>query len=140
MNRFHVHVAVPDLDKAVRFYSTMFKNEPVVLKHDYAKWLLDDPRINFAISVRGRATGLDHLGLQVESDEELVAKRAQLASADENLVTQTATACCYSESDKYWISDPAGIAWETFHTLGEVPVFGDDTQPQTSGTACSPEM
>jgi catechol 2,3-dioxygenase-like lactoylglutathione lyase family enzyme len=137
MKRFHVHVSVPDLHRAVTFYSTMFGAEPVVLKPDYAKWILDDPRLNFAVSMRGYATGVNHLGFQVESDEDLAGIHGQLADADEKLVTQTAADCCYANSDKYWVNDPAGIAWETFHTLGEAAVFGDDIQPpQPGASAC----
>ena len=138
MKRFHVHVAVPDLARGISFYSTMFSAAPAVVKDDYAKWMLDDPRVNFAISTRGYATGVNHLGFQVDSDAELVAMHDQLRAADKELVTQTGTACCYAKADKYWVTDPAGIAWETFHTLGDVPVFGADTQPQAAvgNTAC----
>ncbi|MEX2482420.1 MAG: ArsI/CadI family heavy metal resistance metalloenzyme [Gammaproteobacteria bacterium] len=136
MKRFHVHVAVPDLAHGIRFYSTMFGCPPTVEKADYAKWLLDDPRVNFAISMRGHTTGVNHLGFQVEDDGELTAMHDQLQAADAAVVTQTGTACCYAKSDKYWVTDPAGIAWETFHTLGDVPVFGEDTQPQAQASAC----
>ncbi|MEX2479305.1 MAG: ArsI/CadI family heavy metal resistance metalloenzyme [Gammaproteobacteria bacterium] len=138
MKRFHVHVAVPDLAHGISFYSTMFSAKPAVVKDDYAKWMLDDPRINFAISTRGYATGVNHLGFQVDDDDELVAMHDQLQGADEELVTQTGTTCCYAKADKYWVTDPAGIAWETFHTLSDVPVFGADTQPQVAApsTAC----
>lgn len=141
MKRFHVHVAVTDLARGIDFYSTMFGVPPTVVKSDYAKWLLDDPRVNFAISMRGHATGVNHLGFQVDSDDELRALHGQLQAADGALITQDATACCYAKSDKYWVTDPAGIAWETFHTLADVPVFGDDTQPAPNQAAgCAPAV
>jgi catechol 2,3-dioxygenase-like lactoylglutathione lyase family enzyme len=136
MKRFHVHVAVDNLDESIRFYSTIFGTEPSVVKPDYAKWMLEDPKVNFAISHRGHATGVNHLGIQVESAEELAELRGQLERADQSMVEQTGAACCYARSDKYWVTDPAGIAWETFHSLGSVPVYGDDTQTSTEGAAC----
>lgn len=139
MKRFHVHVAVADLAESIRFYSTIFGQQPSVEKSDYAKWMLDDPRVNFAISRQGSArNGLDHLGFQVESADELHGLQAQLAAADAGLVTEENAACCYARSDKYWVTDPAGIAWETFHTLGTVPVFGEDRRngTATDATAC----
>ena len=143
MKRFHVHVAVNDITASVRFYSQIFGAEPSVLKPDYAKWMLEDPRINFAISMRaGRGTGINHLGLQVDSDDELRGMRSQLAAADAALVEENAVNCCYAKSDKYWVTDPQGIAWETWHSLGSVSMFGDDigtstTSPQGSG-CCTP--
>jgi len=128
MKRFHVHVAVDDLDANIRFYSTVFGLSPTVVKNDYAKWMLDDPRINFAISKRGLEPGLDHLGMQVDTEEELAALRNQVAQAEIAALDQENASCCYARSDKYWITDPQGIAWETFHTLGNIPVFGEDTQ------------
>lgn len=125
MKRFHVHMAVDDIDQNVRFYSTLFGAAPSVLKPDYAKWMLEDPRVNFAISKRGARSGLDHVGIQAENEVELEDVRSRLARADQNLVRQEATSCCYAKSNKYWVQDPQGIAWEAFHTLGEVPVFGD---------------
>ena len=142
MKRFHVHVAVPDLASSIRFYSTLFAAEPAVRKHDYAKWMLDDPRINFAISTRSGMGGVNHLGFQVESPDELVAMEAQLLAADELLVAQKDADCCYVRSDKYWVTDPSGIAWETFHTLSSVPVFGgEDAAPvdaPRTGCGCAP--
>lgn len=126
MKRFHVHVAVPDLAASVRFYSTMFAAQPSVLKDDYAKWMLDDPRVNFAISQRGATTGINHLGFQVDSGEELEALHEQLAGASRNIVAESNASCCYAKSDKYWVTDPAGIAWESFHSLGTIPLFGAD--------------
>jgi catechol 2,3-dioxygenase-like lactoylglutathione lyase family enzyme len=125
MKRFHVHVAVDDLDRSIGFYSALFAAEPAVLKPDYAKWMLDDPRVNFAISTRGRAAGLDHLGIQADSDDELKEIYARLHQAGGNVVEQGQTACCYAKSEKAWIDDPAGIAWETFHTTGESTDYGD---------------
>ncbi|HEU0201511.1 MAG TPA: ArsI/CadI family heavy metal resistance metalloenzyme [Burkholderiaceae bacterium] len=136
MKRFHVHVAVKDLQESIRFYSTLFGAAPTVTQPDYAKWMLDDPRINFAISHRGHSAGINHLGLQVDSAEELTAMREQLQAADAGMVEQTGAACCYARSDKYWVNDPAGIAWETFHSLGAVPVYGEDTQSAADGGAC----
>lgn len=143
MKRFHVHVAVNDITESVRFYSTIFGAEPAVLKPDYAKWMIEDPKINFAISTRGgRGTGVNHLGLQVESDEELKGMRSQLAAADAALVQENGVTCCYAKSDKYWVIDPQGIAWETWHNLGTVPMFGDDRgdnkAPSESSGCCTP--
>lgn len=125
MKRFHVHVGVKDLQQSIDFYSALFGVAPSVVKDDYAKWMLDDPRINFAISTRSGKAGLDHLGLQVDSDEELTQVEAQLKQASPDVIVQKGTACCYAESDKHWVQDPAGIAWEAFHTLATVPVFGE---------------
>jgi catechol 2,3-dioxygenase-like lactoylglutathione lyase family enzyme len=125
MKRFHVHVAVADLESNIRFYSTVFGLPPTVLKDDYAKWMLEDPRVNFAISTRGAAPGLDHLGLQVDSDAELAALRAQVGQAGIAALDQPGAACCYAQSDKYWTTDPQGIAWETFHSLASIPTYGD---------------
>jgi catechol 2,3-dioxygenase-like lactoylglutathione lyase family enzyme len=142
MKRFHVHVAVGDLNESVRFYSKVFGAEPTVLKPDYAKWMVEDPRINFAISARGARTGVNHLGLQVDTDEELHALRDQLAAADAGLVEEMGVNCCYAKSDKYWVTDPQGIAWETYHSLGAVPMFdgaaaGDASRATASG-CCAP--
>ena len=129
MKRFHVHVQVEDLEQSTRFYATMFGTEPSVQKPDYAKWMLEDPRLNFAISPRRDASGINHLGFQLDSDEELAAMHAQLQAADDALVTQSETTCCYARSNKYWVKDPSGIAWETFHTLGDAPVLKADDAP-----------
>jgi catechol 2,3-dioxygenase-like lactoylglutathione lyase family enzyme len=133
MKRFHVHVAVDDLDANIRFYSTVFGMPPTVLKEDYAKWMVDDPRVNFAISKRGLKPGVDHLGIQVESEGELASLREQVA-VEISALDQTNTMCCYARSNKYWINDPQGIAWETFHTLDSVPVYCESLQ--TKQTAC----
>ena len=126
MKRFHVHVGVRDLQQSIRFYSAMFAAAPTVRKPDYAKWMLDDPRVNFAISTRAEKAGLDHLGIQAEDDAELEEIGSRLAQADVSLLPQKGTSCCYAKSDKYWTLDPQGIAWESFHSLDSVPVYGED--------------
>lgn len=141
MKRFHVHVAVPDLAESIGFYSTLFGAEPSVRKPDYAKWMLDDPRVNFAISQRGGSAGVNHLGFQVDSDAELEAVHEKLAAAGRSITTEKGANCCYAVSDKYWVTDPAGVAWETFHSLGSTPVYGPDTDTKasacgTQATAC----
>jgi catechol 2,3-dioxygenase-like lactoylglutathione lyase family enzyme len=118
MKRMHVHVSVSDLGKSIRFYSELFDAQPSVVEADYAKWKLDDPRVNFAISARGAEPGLDHLGIQVDSGGELQAIHDRLDAAGQAMLTQEATHCCYARSDKHWVTDPQGLAWETFHTLG----------------------
>jgi catechol 2,3-dioxygenase-like lactoylglutathione lyase family enzyme len=141
MKRFHVHVAVPNLAESVRFYSTLFGAEPTVTKDDYAKWMLDDPRVNFAISQRGATVGINHLGFQVDSDAELETLHTQLESADRAVVAEKGANCCYAKSNKYWVTDPAGIAWESFHTLGSIPMFGADesssTEAKEQGGCCA---
>ena len=137
MKRFHVHVSVNDLSQSIRFYSAIFGAAPTVEKGDYAKWMIEDPRINFAISARGDKPGVNHLGFQVDEAVELSALRAQVASAEIAADDEPAAECCYALSDKYWIEDPQGVAWETFHTLGDIPVFGNDHAPETQqATAC----
>ncbi|MCQ8104895.1 glyoxalase/bleomycin resistance/dioxygenase family protein [Methylomonas sp. SURF-2] len=126
MKRLHIHIAVDDLEQNIRFYSALFQSQPSVLKSDYAKWLLDDPRVNFAISSRGRQAGLDHLGVQVESSEELEAVQQALVDAALPVAEQKQATCCYVQSDKYWSVDPQGIAWEAFHSLNSIPLFGED--------------
>jgi len=127
MKRLHVHVAVDDLSQSIGFYSALFAAKPAVTKPDYAKWMLDDPRVNFAISTRGRQAGLDHLGIQVENADELQEVYARLRDAGGEIVEQGQTACCYARSEKSWIDDPSGIAWETFLTSGESTTYGDGT-------------
>lgn len=141
MKRLHVHVAVADLVASVKFYSTLFAAEPTVQKPDYAKWMLDDPRVNFAISARGAAPGLNHLGVQVENADELAEMSARLEKLDADVVEEMGTACCYAKSDKYWATDPTGIAWETYHTLDSIPVFGagDTAKDESAGGCCVPE-
>ena len=130
MRRFHVHLGVPDLAASIRFYSDLFGMPPSVEKPDYAKWMLDDPRVNFAISHRTSRTGLNHLGLQAESPEELAVIRTQFASADpQKVVDEPNVNCCYATGNKHWTKDPQGIAWEAFHTLDSVPFYGDSNEP-----------
>ncbi len=138
MKRFHVHVRVDDLDSSVRFYSTLFGTEPAVLKPEYAKWMLDDPRVNFAITAGSTSVGLDHLGLQVESDEELATIAGRLDAAGQSVVKQENAACCYARGNKGWVSDPSGISWETFHTFGENTVYGNDRAPRPAAAAKPP--
>jgi hypothetical protein len=140
MKRFHVHVNVNDLDASIRFYSNLFASAPAVVKSDYAKWMLDDPRVNFAISHRGRAAGLNHLGVQAESADELAGIRSQFAAANAtSTVDEPDAHCCYVKSDKHWVTDPQGIAWEAFHTLESIPLFGAGEASETSaGGCCSP--
>ena len=149
MKRMHVHVAVEDIKHSIGFYSALFAARPSVIKSDYAKWMLDDPRVNFAISTRGRQPGLDHLGIQVEDAEELQEVYARLRMAGGSITEQGQTACCYARSEKSWIDDPAGIAWETFLTTGESTDYGDGTgervprvahvKDQACGTPAEPE-
>lgn len=138
MKRFHVHLSVENLDESIRFYSTLFAASPHVLQTDYAKWLLDDPRVNFAISTRRRPHGINHFGFQVDTDDELRTMRAQLQAGDARLIAENDRACCYARSDKYWVTDPSGIAWETFHTLGSIPTYGDDAPLFERGTSDAP--
>jgi catechol 2,3-dioxygenase-like lactoylglutathione lyase family enzyme len=138
MKRLHVHVSVKDLPASIRFYRTLFGADPAVTQPDYAKWMLEDPRVNFAISVNRQPVGVNHLGFQVESDEELRGMRAQLEAADARMVEESEQPCCYAKSDKYWITDPTGIAWETFHTLGRIPVYGEDTAVFNHGESVTP--
>jgi hypothetical protein len=141
MKRMHVHVGVHDLAQSVRFYSALFAAQPSFLKDDYAKWQLDDPRVNFAISTRGKRAGLDHLGIQAENGDELEEIGIRLAQADVSATSQKNAACCYAKSDKYWTLDPQGIAWESFHTLDSVPVFGEDARQKAEpakASCCGP--
>lgn len=137
MKRFHVHVAVNSVDESVRFYTRVFGAEPTVLKEDYAKWLLDDPRLNFAISNRGQSPGINHLGFQAEDDTELEAIHVNLQSAGATVTPEIGANCCYAKSNKYWITDPQGIAWESFRSLGSIPLFGSDEVPGSEVAATS---
>jgi len=136
MKRLHMHISVPQLEEAIAFYATLFDAAPTVLKEDYAKWMLDDPSVNFAISSRQRAAGIDHVGVQVESAEELQALAARLKAAGATTVDQEATTCCYAVSDKSWVTDTADVRWESFVTLGEAEIYGEDEALQHAGTAC----
>lgn len=133
MKRLHVHVGVADIQSSISFYSKMFGCEPTVLKTDYAKWQLEDPKVNFAISARGAPVGINHLGIQVENDVELADMKTRLDQLQGDVVEEMGTACCYAKSDKYWVNDPAGIPWETFHTLDSIPVFNNE---QPGDDAC----
>jgi catechol 2,3-dioxygenase-like lactoylglutathione lyase family enzyme len=143
MKRLHVQVSVDDIAQSVRFYSTLFAAEPAVVKQDYAKWMLDDPRVNFAISMRGGETGVDHLGIQVETADELQEVYGRLRHADRPVLEEGATTCCYAQSEKSWISDPQGLSWETFLTTGESTVYGDGADVgairTASGACCAPQ-
>lgn len=139
MKRFHCHVSVADLSASIRCYSALFGAEPTIVKDDYAKWALEDPLVNFAISARGAGRvhlGVDHLGIQVDSDAELAEMQARLANADLPMQEQIGTDCCYARSDKYWSVDPQGVAWESFHTLGSVPTYGESRASATDASAC----
>ncbi|KRD18637.1 glyoxalase [Acidovorax sp. Root267] len=145
MKRFHVHMHVDDLAKSIAFYSRLFAAEPARVEGDYAKWMLEDPRVNFAISTRGDKPGVDHLGFQVDEADELAELKARAEGADMALLDEGATTCCYARSDKHWITDPQGVAWEHFHTLGNIPVFNEaaaqqpvKTTQQPAKAACCP--
>jgi catechol 2,3-dioxygenase-like lactoylglutathione lyase family enzyme len=135
MKRLHVHVAVTDLPQSIRFYSTLFAAAPAVEKPDYAKWMLDDPRVNFAISARGAKTGIEHLGIQAEDEGELAEVYDRLARADAPVLEEGATTCCYAKSEKSWVTDPAGVPWEVFHTTGDSAVYGGEEGEQPARTA-----
>lgn len=133
MKRFHVHVGVKDLNHSILFYSTLFGQQPSKVKDDYAKWMLEDPRINFAISTRVNSEGIDHLGIQVDESSELAEISTRLKNADLGIYDEGTTTCCYAESEKAWVKDPAGIAWETYHTMNDVEVF---SEKKPAATAC----
>jgi hypothetical protein len=138
MKRFHVHMHVADLPKNIAFYAALFNQPPSRTESDYAKWMLEDPPVNFAISTRGATPGLDHLGIQVSSAEELGDLKSQAQAADMALLDEGETTCCYARSDKYWITDPQGVAWEQFHTLDNIPVFSESA-PVSGPACCAPE-
>jgi catechol 2,3-dioxygenase-like lactoylglutathione lyase family enzyme len=149
MKRLHLHMSVPDLDQSIRFYATLFGAEPAVVKDDYAKWMLDDPRVNFAISTQAtRPVGLDHVGIQVDSAAELGELAGRLKAAGADTFDEEATTCCYARSDKSWVADPAGVRWETFYTFGEATTYGDSaalaaleaSQVKASGACCGPAV
>jgi catechol 2,3-dioxygenase-like lactoylglutathione lyase family enzyme len=148
MKRFHVHVHVTDLAQNVDFYSKMFGAQPARVEADYAKWMLDEPAVNFAISTRGHGhTGVDHLGIQVDNEADLQAMKAQAQAADLSLIDEGATTCCYAKSDKHWVVDPQGLPWEHFQTLGSIPVFsegqsvkGEPVQGEAASACCMPKV
>jgi hypothetical protein len=136
MKRFHVHAHVEDLQASIAFYTRLFATEPSRLESDYAKWMLEDPRINFAISTRGSKPGIDHLGIQADSEEELAELKARAQAADMALLDEGQTSCCYARSEKYWVTDPQGIAWEHYHSLGNIPVFSEKSRTADEASAC----
>lgn len=137
MKRLHIHVSVNDLEESARFYSALFAAEPTVRKPDYAKWMLEDPRVNFAISVRDRKTGIQHLGIQAEDETELGVIFERLAKANRPTLDEKDTTCCYARSEKQWVADPQGVVWETFYTHGESTVYGQSAAIESlPGTAC----
>ena len=139
MKRFHVHVHVDDLARSVAFYSKLFAAEPARLEPDYAKWMLEDPRVNFAISTRGGASGVDHLGFQTDDAAELAELKARAQAADMAILDEGETSCCYAQSEKHWVIDPQGIAWEHFHTLANIPVFSErEVKAENASACCAP--
>lgn len=138
MKRFHVHMHVDDMAKSIAFYSKLFAAEPARIETDYAKWMLDDPRVNFAISTRGAKSGLDHLGFQVDEASELAELKARAEAADLAMFGTGETTCCYARSDKHWITDPQGVAWEHYHTLGDIPVFNESAKRAEGSACCAP--
>jgi catechol 2,3-dioxygenase-like lactoylglutathione lyase family enzyme len=140
MKRFHLHISVDNLEESIQFYSTLFAEQPSLRQSDYAKWMLEDARINFAISTHRQPVGVNHLGFQVDSNEELRSMHAQLQAADSKLIQENEQPCCYARSDKYWVTDPTGIAWEAFHTLGSIPVYGEDTPVFNHGASTIPAL
>ena len=135
MKRMHVHVTVGEIDQGVRFYSSLFGQAPSVLKSDYAKWVVEDPRVNFAISTHGTSTGFDHLGIQVDDEDELEEIEGRLRAAEADVVEQRGAVCCYAASEKSWTYDPNGVAWETFVTHGEAAEYGPDLRPVVADAA-----
>lgn len=138
MKRFHVHLHVDNLAQSIAFYSRLFAAEPTRVESDYAKWMLDDPRVNFAISTRGAQAGIDHLGFQVDEAGELADLKARATSADMALLDEGETTCCYARSEKHWVTDPQGIAWEHFHTLDNIPVFREAPAAPSASACCAP--
>jgi hypothetical protein len=139
MKRFHVNMRVANIEQSVRFYSVLFATPPLVIKPDYAKWMLEDPRVNFAISTHGGVPGIDHLGIQVESESELNEVYGRLQAAERPVIAEGATTCCYAKSEKSWVLDPQGVSWETFLTSGESTVYGDSRPseyPSPPESAC----
>lgn len=138
MKRFHVHVSVDDIAQSTRFYSALFGTLPSVEKSDYAKWMLDDPRINFAISKRGHEPGINHLGFQADSETELDAMRINHAAAELAIDHEGATSCCYAKSTKHWLADPQGVVWEMYHTMGEAKTYMGEKEVESASTCCAP--
>ena len=138
MKRFHAHLHVDDLSQSIAFYSKLFAAAPTRVEADYAKWMLEDPRVNFAISTRGAKPGLDHFGMQTDDAQELAELKARAEAADMALLDEGNTTCCYARSEKHWVTDPQGIAWEHFHTLGDIPVFNEAAPSSAAGARCTP--
>lgn len=138
MKRMHLHVSVDGIQKSLAFYSQLFGAKPTVSEPDYAKWMLDDPLVNFAISQRGAKAGLDHIGIQVESDVELTEIKERLEKAELSVLTEEGTTCCYAKSDKHWVQDPSGIAWETYRTLESAPTFNGQETAASASACCVP--
>lgn len=136
MKRFHIHVGVKDLNNSIQFYSTLFGQKPSKVKDDYAKWMLEDPRINFAISTRSGKEGVDHLGMQVDEGHELAEISERFKKADLGVFDEGSTTCCYAESSKVWVKDPAGIAWEAYHTMADAETFNGKAIPEPQANAC----
>lgn len=139
MKRFHVHIGVKDLDHSIQFYSTLFGQKPSKQKEDYAKWMLEDPRMNFAISTRVGSVGVDHLGFQVDESSELTELTERLKKADLGVYGEGETTCCYANSEKAWVKDPSGIAWETYHTMNDVEVFNEKVKEASASACCAPK-
>lgn len=139
MKRFHIHVGVSDLEKSVQFYSTLFGQKPTKLKADYAKWMLEDPRLNFAISTRVGENGVDHLGIQVENAPELSEITERLKKADLGVYDEGETTCCYAESNKAWVQDPSGLAWEAYQTMKDAQIFGEKDESDGDSACCAPD-
>lgn len=141
MKRFHVHLHVDDLARSIGFYAKLFAAEPARVEADYAKWMLEDPPVNFAISTRGSRPGIDHLGFQTDDPAELASLKARAEAADMAVLDEGQTSCCYARSEKHWVTDPQGIAWEHFHTLGNIPVFSDSqaSTAESNSACCAPK-
>ncbi len=137
MKRFHIHVGVKDLNQSIQFYSSLFGQKPTKVKDDYAKWMLEDPRLNFAISTRANSYGVDHLGIQVDESSELHELTERLKKADLGVYDEGSTTCCYAESEKAWVKDPAGIAWEAYHTMNDAEIFSE--KKQVASACCAPK-
>ncbi len=138
MKRMHLHISVGNLAQSIAFYNSLFGENPTVEKPDYAKWMLDDPLVNFAISQRGAKIGIDHIGIQVDSDAELDALKNRLEKAEMSIFSQEDAACCYAKSDKHWVQDPSGIAWETYHSMESIPTFNESLPMQAASGCCAP--
>lgn len=139
MKRFHIHVGVKDLNQSVQFYSTLFGQKPTKLKNDYAKWMLEDPKLNFAISTRVNEQGVDHLGIQVENDAELTEITKRLKNANMQILDEGETTCCYSKSNKAWVQDPSGVAWEAYQNMADADVFSEKDTNKKAPACCAPD-